>query len=175
LMKTPEKTKNESPDRESILEDERIIVRNSGEIPEIALYASLYYLTGDENGPGLILQDEELEVLYGAALERAREIVLRDLDPRNRDLPVYRGPARSMVNWHRLQKLCARINRPCTGFNRKVSRALIEFLEDEMREVGAGRRASSVNCSAGDLEKYCRELSLHPSSLPSGWSGLCLK
>jgi hypothetical protein len=172
-MKTTGKTKNEIPDRKSILEDELIIVRNSGEIPEIALHSSLYYLTEDEDGPGLVLQDEELEVLYSAALERAREIVLRDLNPQNRGLALYRGPARSMVNWYRLQKFCARINRPCPGFNKKVAGSLIKFLEAEMRDVGAGRRTSSVNCSAGELEEYCRKLSLHPSLLPSGWSGLC--
>ena len=162
-------------DRKGLLEEECILVRNSGEIPEIALHTSLYYLTEDEDGPRLTLEDKELEALYEAALERAREIVLRDLDPGNRDLCMYRGPARSMVNWRRLQEFCGRINRSCPGFSETVSRSLIAFLEAELRDVRAGRRASSVNCSAGELERFCRELSLQPSSLPSGWADLCRK
>ncbi|HHO47006.1 MAG TPA: hypothetical protein ENN06_00875 [Desulfobacteraceae bacterium] len=174
-MKTAEKKQNETPDRQSLLEDELILVRNSGEIPEIALHASLYYLTEDADGPKLVLQDQELEALYGVALERAREIVLRDLEPRNRTLTIFRGPARSMVNWRRLQDFCARIHRCCPGFDKRVAGALIKFLEAEIRDVGAGRRTSSVNCSAGELERYCRELSLHPSFLPAGWTELCMK
>lgn len=174
-MKTAEKKQKETPDRQSILEDELLLVRNSGEIPEIALHASLYYLTGDEDGPKLVLGDEEREALYSAALERAREIVLRDLEPRNRTLPIFRGPARSMANWRRLQDFCARIQRCCPGFNKRVAGALITFLEAEIRDVGEGRKTSSVNCSAGELERYCGVLSLHPSFLPAGWTELCTK
>ena len=162
-------------DRKSLLEDELILVRNSGEIPEIALHGSLYYLTADEDGPRLILEAGEVEALYAAALERAREIVLRDLNPRSRDLPIYRGLARSMVNWRRLQKFCGRINRSCPGFHATVARSLVEFLETELQDVRSGRRASSVNCSAGEMTGYCRELSLPLSALPSGWSELCRK
>ncbi|MHB8808491.1 MAG: class I SAM-dependent methyltransferase [Desulfobulbaceae bacterium] len=160
-------------DRQALLEEESIILRNSGEIPEIALHSSLYFLTEDEAGPLLALQEDELELLYSAALARAREIVLRDLDPHNRDLRIYRGVARSMVNWQRLRKFCNRINRQCPGFREQVAAALRTFLHNEMREVRAGRRASSVNCCARDLDSYCRELSLEISSLPPGWATLC--
>jgi hypothetical protein len=160
-------------DRKALLEEELIIVRNSGEIPEIALHSSLFFLTEDEEGPRLRLREDELQALYQEALARAREIVLRDLDPRNRDLRIYRGVARSLVNWQRLQKFCGRISRQCPGFRETVALALLAFLDNELREVRAGKRASSVNCSAGDLEAYCRELSLEISSLPPGWAALC--
>jgi hypothetical protein len=160
-------------DRETLLEEELIILRNSGEIPEIALHASLYFLTEDEEGPRLSLREDELQLLHQAALERAREIVLRDLDPCNRDLRIYRGVARSRVNWQRLQRFCGRINSQCPGFRETVARALLAFLENELREVRAGKRASSVNCSARDLEAYCRELSVEMTLLPSGWRSLC--
>jgi hypothetical protein len=159
-------------DRKALLGDELIIVRNSGEIPEIALHASLYFLTEDENGPRFTLREDELQLLYDAALARAKEIVLCDLDPRNRDLSIYRGIARSLVNWQRLQKFCGRINRPCPEFRETVAPALLAFLENELREVQAGR-VSSVNCSAKDLEAYCRELSMEKTLLPAGWSCLC--
>lgn len=160
-------------DRKALLEEELIIVRNSGEIPEIALHSSLFFLTEDEEGPRLRLREDELQALYQAALARAREIVLRDLDPRNRDLRIYRGVARSLVNWQRLQKFCGRINRQCPGFREMVARELLAFLDNELREVRTGNRTSSVNCSAGDLEAFCRELSLEVSLLPADWAALC--
>lgn len=160
-------------DREALLEEELIILRNSGEIPEIALHSSLYFLTEDEQGPRLTLREGELQLLYTAALARAREIVLRDLYPHNRDLRIYRGVARSLVNWQRLQRFCGRINRQCPGFRETVARALLAFLDNELREVRAGQRVSSVNCSARDLEIYCRELLVERSLLPAGWRSLC--
>ncbi|HBI15374.1 MAG TPA: hypothetical protein DDY20_07660 [Desulfobulbaceae bacterium] len=160
-------------DRKALLEEELIILRNSGEIPEIALHASLKFLTEDEEGPRLTLREDELHLLHKAALARAMEIVLRDLDPRNRDLRIYRGVARSLVNWQRLQKFCDRINRPCPGFRETVAQALLVFLDNELREVRAGKRASAVNCSASDLEAFCRELSVEMALLPPGWRSLC--
>lgn len=160
-------------DRQALLEEELILVRNSGEIPEIALHSSIYFLTEDEEGPHLSLREEELELLYQAALDRAREIVLRDLEPRNRDLRLYRGVARSRVNWQRLQNFCRRVSRECPCFRETVARELLAFLDNELQEVRAGQRLSSVNCSAADLEAYCRELGLAPSALPAGWASLC--
>jgi len=162
-----------SADRAEILEEELIILRNSGEIPEIALHTSLFYLTEDEDGPQITLEAHEQQALCEAALARACEIVLRDLDPANRDLRIYRGPARSMANWYRLQKLCARMGLACPGFRETVAGLLVAFLATELQEVGAGCRTSSVNCTARDIEKYCRELGLDLSALPRGWQNLC--
>lgn len=162
-------------ERESILDEEVIILRNSGEIPEIALHSTLYYLEEDENGPRISLREEELEILYEAALERARKIVLRDLDPDNRDLRMYRGPARSIVNWQRLQNFCRRINRETPGFDKIVSRALVSFLRREMKDVGAAVRVSSVNCSRRQMLSFVAELGLDADFLPAGWQALCKK
>jgi hypothetical protein len=161
--------------REDLLEEECIILRNSGEIPEIALQTSLFYLTEDKEGPRITLKEHERQALYAAALKRAREIVLRDLDPQNRDLPFYRGVARSIVNWHRLQNLCSRINRQCPGFEEEVAGALRSFLEKEVEEVQTGCRSSSINCTAHDLKKFCLHLGLDPAELRDGWHMLCLK
>lgn len=161
--------------RKSILEEEVIILRHSGEIPEIAMYSSLYYLEKDEEGPKLSLQQEELHILYEAALERAREIVLRDLNPEHRDLSMYRGLARSIVNWHRLQNFCRRINRECPGFNDLVLQSLVSFLRQEVQDVAASERVSSVNCSAKELCLFVEALSADIDSLPQGWMSLCTK
>ena len=160
-------------DREAILEEEVIILRNSGEIPEIALHSSLYYLEEDNEGPQMTLRQEELHLLYDAALERAQEIVLRDLNPDNRDLGIYRGPARSITNWYRLQSFCQRIDRTCPGFAETVSQALLCFLQKECEDQKSAVRPSSINCSAKEIETFCRELGINPRKLPDGWEVLC--
>ena len=160
-------------DRGTILEEEIIILRNSGEIPEIALHSSLYYLEEDSEGPQINLQEEELHLLYDAALERAQEIVLRDLDPANRNLSIYRGPARSITNWYRLKSFCKRINRTCPGFNETVSNALLRFMQQECEDLLSSLRRSSVNCSAQEIERFCDELGIDPSVLPENWKTLC--
>ena len=160
-------------ERESLLEEEILIVRHSGEIPEIALYSSIYYLTEDSEGPRINLYEAELQSLYDAAIERACEIVLRDLDPDNRDLGMYRGPARTIYNWRRLQRLCRRINRNCPGFDETVTRALIAFIHREMKDVQSCRRCSSVNCSVSELQSFLDELCIDQKKLPSEWTTLC--
>ncbi len=160
-------------DRESILEEEILILRNSGEIPEIALYTSLYYLEEDEEGPQLSLHDGELYLLYDAAIARAREIVLRDLDPANRDLSLYRGPTRSIVNWYRLQNLCRRIGMECQGFKEKVSHAFLFYMEREFTDTQQELRISSVNCTAEEIRLFCEQLCIDMDSLPDGWTCLC--
>lgn len=160
-------------DREAILEEEVIILRNSGEIPEIALHTTLYYLEEDAEGPKIRLLDEELDMLYDAALARAREIVLRDLDPANRDLGIYRGLARSIVNWNRLQDFSRRINRFCKGFDETVSEALLQFLQTECKDCGRNIRSSVINCTADEICAFCAELHLDVKILPEGWACLC--
>jgi len=160
-------------DRASLLEEEILIVRHSGEIPEIALYSSFYYLTEDSEGPQITLHEFELQALYDAAIKRACEIVLRDLDPDNRDLGLYRGPARTIYNWHRLQNFCRRINRECPGFTETVAKALVDFINREMQDVQLSMRCSSVNCSERELQSFIAELCIDPGTLPSGWASLC--
>ena len=160
-------------DREAILEEEVIILRHSGEIPEVALHSSLYYLEEDDEGPKITLGEEELDLLYDAALARAQEIVLRDLDPINRDQSIYRGPARSIANWHRLQSFCQRINRTCPGFKETVSLALLCFLQKECEDRALSNRLALINCSAEEIRLFCSELSIDPDSLPDGWTRLC--
>jgi len=162
-------------DRLLLLEEEYLIVRYSGEIPEIALHATFYYLCEDPEGPRIALSDEERRGLEDGALKRSREIVLRDLDPGNRDLGLYRGPKRSVYNWRRHQNLCARMCRQDTSFKEVVREALLTFLEQEVEDVSSGSRMSSINCTADELVCFVDELDCSLDSLPSDWHRLCCR
>ena len=160
-------------ERMAILEEEIIILRDSGEIPEIAFHSTLHYLTEDTEGPAMVLTGEELELLQDAALSRYREIVLRDLNPENRDLGIYRGVRRSIYNWQRMQDFCKRIGRNCSFLKKTAGAALVRFLEQELADVRSGRRSSSVNCSAEQLLGFAVLLDVDPDSLPGDWQKLC--
>ncbi|BCO10056.1 hypothetical protein GF1_24320 [Desulfolithobacter dissulfuricans] len=163
-----------SGERSQIIEDEIFILRDSGEIPEIALHATLHYLTEDPDGPGLSLHPEEYHALLDAAAARFRDIVLRDLEPSNRDLSIYRGIARTIINFHRFKSFCQRTGHDWGSFPDLLRDRLVHFLENELEEVGRGERASSVNCTVETLEGFLVELEMDPALLPEGWEQLCL-
>ena len=160
-------------EREYILEEEYLLVRHSGEIPEVALHASLHYLCEDEEGPAFILSAEELQLLHDAVLDRYREIILRDLDVANRDLSLYRGVNRALFNWRRFVRFSVQIYVPYTDFQREAGRALLTYLQREVADIHSGVRASSVNCSALTLQTFVDALELDPKALPDGWTFLC--
>jgi len=64
-----------------LLEDEWYHVRYSGEIPEVALHSSLFYLTDDPDGPKLELETEHIHFLHEAVVARYYEIIVRDITP----------------------------------------------------------------------------------------------
>ena len=163
---TPEK-------RTAILEEETFILRDSGEIPEIAFHSTLHFLTEDEEGPAMFLTSEELKLLQDAALFRYREIVLRDLDPANRDLSLYRGVCRTIYNWQRMLDFCNRIGRDASSFKKTVGEALVGFLVRELADVKNGSRISSINCSVQQLLDLAAMLDISADSLPAGWQNLC--
>ena len=72
-------------DKKAYIAEEAFMVLHSGEIPEIALHSSLYYLTEDPEGPGLILTAADILPLKQEVVKRYQEIILRDLEPKNRD------------------------------------------------------------------------------------------
>lgn len=155
------------------LADELLIVRHSGEIPEVALHGSLYYLTRDPDGPGLVLSEAEIMALKGMVAERYREIIGRDLAPANRDRPLYRGVARAAVNWRRLEKFCAREGLAAEAWRREIRAALLAFLQTETAEVAAKKRRPSINCPARELRAFAAAVGLSPTDLPPGWEKLC--
>jgi hypothetical protein len=160
-------------DKKTYIEEETFIVRHSGEIPEVIYHGSLYYLTEDPTGPGIELAPEDTKPLSQAVVERYREIVLRDLEPANRDKGLYRGLARCLANWQRLEKFCARERLDFLVIQNEAAIALQEFLSNEINDVVNGNRSSCINCSAKKIEILVNSLGRSVDDLPEGWQELC--
>ena len=156
------------------LDNEWYVVRHSGEIPEIALHSALYYLTEADEGPKLHLSPHHIHFLQKAAADRFYEIILRDLAPENKDLPIYRGLQRTIFNYHRFVNFCARQQLDCGNFVHEVAGALLIFLAIESVGVSKNRKTPSINCTFKDLNTLARQLGLVEDSLPDGYSVLCL-
>jgi len=161
------------PDTESLLAEERLIVRHSGEIPEIAFHGSLYYLCEDPAGPRLTLSQEDLDSLRQQVVARYREILLRDLTPENRDATIYRGLKRCIFNWERLGKFCGRQEMTVEDVRLEIAEALRSFLHQEADEVRAGLRQSCLNCTREELDAFAREIRVKPEELPEELEKLC--
>ncbi|MBU0960046.1 MAG: hypothetical protein KKD01_07510 [Proteobacteria bacterium] len=160
-------------ERRDILADEWLIVRNSGEIPEIAYYSSLYYLTEDDDGPCITLSEEEIQVLKEAAVERCQEIVLRDMLLENFHKTIYRGIKRSIYNWQRYQTFCRRQSLSLHGFRPIVARTFLLFLEQGVGAAGSSLPQSFINCSLNELIRFGEELGVEAEQLPAGTDRFC--
>lgn len=160
-------------DKDSLLSEEALLIIDGGEIPEVALHSSVYYLTVDPEGPGLTLEPADLLLLKEIVVKRYGAIILRDLTHENRDRRIYRGVARSAVNWQRLKRFAHREGLSVAAVRREVAEALRVFLRRELAYVANGRRTSCVNCNASSLEELARDVGLDPDHLPDGWRTLC--
>ncbi|MEE4166526.1 MAG: hypothetical protein V2I35_11055 [Desulfocapsaceae bacterium] len=162
-----------SAEFETLLENEWYAVRHSGEIPEIALCSSLYYLAEDRSGPCRQLSAAQNRKLVEAAELRYKEIVLRDLQPANRGTRAYRGVKRSIVNWTRYETFCRRQRLDPISLRHETAAALLVFLAGETVDVQRGRRVSSINCSFSELRAFAERLGLDGSMLPRGTAEIC--
>jgi len=160
-------------DKAEYLAEEVFVVLHSGEIPEVTFHESLYYLTGDTEGPGLSLNSNDIIPLKLAVLKRYREIILRDLGLENRDKDIYRGLARCLANWQRLRKFCTREKLEYSEIQSEVAKSLQEFLQQEIIDVQSGNRSSSINCSQAEIEELAFSLGFLTDELPEGWQELC--
>lgn len=161
-------------DKNFLIEEEMIIVRNSGEIPEIAYHGSLYYLTKDPEGPKIELKSNDLYKLKNQVVARYKEIMLRDLTPENRDKNIYRGLKRTIVNWDRLCTFCDREDHHMEGVQKVIASALRNFLHQEMADLQNGTRKSCINCAEKTLSSFIKEIGVDPALLPKGWQEICL-
>jgi len=159
--------------KQAHIAEEAFIVETSGEIPEVAMHSSIYYLTEDPDGPALQLDSEDILLLKQAVAKRYRAIILRDLDPGNRDKGIYRGLARCAHNWQRLLKFCAREKIAFGAYRVKTAEALQRFLLQEIADTESGIRTSSINCSSEVVENLAGSLGLAVADLPQGWRMLC--
>lgn len=156
------------------ISNEWFVVRHSGELPEVALHASLHFLTEADDGPKIFLAEAQLLELQEAALERYREIVLRDLTPENRDTTMYRGVKRSIVNYRRYRQFCQRQGlEATTRFSEEVAAALLFFLVAEAADAGKHTRQPTLNCSFHELNDFAVELGLEPEKFPAELANLC--
>ncbi|MEE4243424.1 MAG: hypothetical protein V2I36_18330 [Desulfopila sp.] len=157
-----------------LLEDEWYHVRYSGEIPEIALHSSLYYLTEDKDGPRIVLEEDDCRKLNDAAMLRYKEIILRDITQENRDTTIYRGVLRSISNWRRYKRFCYRHELQVDLIRDEVAQSLMMFLRTEIAQVQAGERQSCINCTFEDLQSFALELEVSLADLEKDLRPICL-
>lgn len=160
--------------KEIYLEDEVFIIEDAGgEMPEVAMHGSLYFLCSDPEGPGLSLKKQDWLPLKIAVINRYQTIILRDLQPENRKKSIYRGVKRSAINWQRMKLFADRENLAIDHVRRRVAAALVSFLEQEARSVYRDGETSCINCSSRTLHGFATELGLCSADLAGGWQDLC--
>lgn len=157
----------------SCFQDELLIVRHSGEIPEVALHGSLFFLSADPDGPGLKLSPDKILELKKMAVHRYQEIIARDLNPENREQGIYRGLTRCIANWQRMALFCRKENFGVETLRKETANLLISFMKNEANDVLRKKKPSSINCQQAELENFAAELGLKPEDLPAGWTELC--
>ncbi len=180
-----------SASRPAVLEDEWLIVRHSGELPEIALHSALYSLTNDPQGPRLQLTLEEIEYLQDAALARCQEIILRDLCYQNRHLSIYRGLQRAIFNWRRFLAFCQRqetavyhciksgttqcrsLQGRIMSDRRATARALLHLLQQSGQSGQTDSMSVIFNCTLQDFTRFALELEIADNQLPPALHLFC--
>ena len=163
----------QAPDK-TILEAELLIIRHSGEIPEVALHGSIFFLTRDPQGPRLALGEDDFRLMKEKVVERYLEMIDRDLEPENRNLCIYRGLARCAINWQRMSRFCSRESISMDSMKENISKRLILFIKIEKGDVKRGKK-SSINCCENTLGEFAESLGLNLQKLPAGWQELCHK
>jgi len=158
---------------EEYIDEEVFFIERSGEMPEVAYHSSLFFLTRDEDGPGVSLSDKQLLPMKKAVISQYADIMRRDLNPENRDKRIYRGLERCVANWERLNTFCARAGLSADFLKEEMATRLRAFLDNEVKECSSGQRHSSINCNSSRLKKFAGELGLKTSDLPPGWQQLC--
>lgn len=146
-----------------VLENEWYIVRYSGETPEIAYNSAVYQLSRAQDGPRISLTDEQVELLRNAAVDRFIEIILRDLQHFNSTKSIYRGIARSIVNYRRFCTFCSRQQLAVNQVRPQLAEALLDFLRTETTRLQCGDQSTIINCSYIELQSFAGELGLELS------------
>jgi hypothetical protein len=153
--------------KKNILSEEAFLILHSGEVPEVAYYGSIHYLTEDPEGPLLNIEQRDIISLEEAAVQRYRTIILRDLTPENRDRSIYRGLKRCAANWKRLVNFSDKISIDISSIRKEVIDALKDFLSQEIMDVSSGKRKTCINCSYSVLTEFTYGLGLSRDDLPA--------
>lgn len=150
--------KSSTEDIKELLENEWYVVRYSGEVPEIAYNSAIYFLTRSAKGPKLRLTKEQEMELKLAAVQRYREIVIRDLQLSNLEKPIYRGIARSICNYQRFCNFCSRQAIDPGDVKMTAADALRLFLEGIADGLQKSTWTTELNCTFDELSDYAEEL-----------------
>ena len=153
--------------KKNILSEEAFLILHSGEIPEVAYYGSIHYLTEDPKGPLLAIEPRDLMSLEEAVFQRYRTIILRDLTPENRDRSIYRGLKRCAANWKRLVSFSDKRSIDISSIRQEVIEALKDFLKQEVIDISSGKRKTCINCSYSVLTEFIYSLGLSRDDLPA--------
>lgn len=151
-----------------LIEDEKLIISHSGEIPEVAYHGSIYHLTEDPEGPLLKKQDIDLTSLKEAVILRYQTIIFRDIDHNNRDKRIYRGIARAIVNYNRLNKFATKESIDIQHIQDMIKKKVTEFLQQEIDEVTKSNRETCINCSLHELQEFLNKLRIENEKLLNG-------
>ncbi len=162
-------------ERRALLADEWLIIRDSGEIPEITFHSSLYFLTEEKDGPCLVLADEEIRNLQNAAIQRYNEIILRDITLENYHKTIYRGVRRSLYNWYRYQAFLLRQSVVDAAFLETGRKALLHFLEQGVASAGQELPEKFINCSLEELLELAGAFGVSPGRLPANIAQFCVQ
>jgi hypothetical protein len=162
-------------ERQALLEEELLLVRHSGEIPEVALHASLHYLCDDADGPGLQLTEQEIQALEVGVIARYQEIILRDLKVENRTLSMFRGIRRANHNWYRFVRFSDKIGLSPEEFRDHAANALLHYLQVTLIERRGDNDVPAVNCVPEALLTFAIALGIEEDRLPENWPSLCEK
>jgi len=160
--------------KKNILSEEAFLILHSGEVPEVAYYGSIHYLTEDPEGPLLNIGPLDLISLKEAVVQRYRTIILRDVTPGNRDRSVYRGLKRCAANWKRLVNFSDKRSIDISSIRKEVIDALKDFLSQEIMDVSSGKRKTCINCSYSVLTELACGLGLSKDDLPERVEMLCM-
>jgi len=162
-------------DVDELVENEWYIVRYSGEIPEIAYNSSIYFLTRATAGPMIALSESHLDRLKQAAVDRYKEIILRDLLHENVSKSIYRGVVRSICNYNRFTQFCRRQDLSPDKIRNVARQTLSEFLQIEFQLLASNNSTTVINCSFSELTSFAQTLGTSFLSEYSLFEPLCLE
>ncbi|MBW1670777.1 MAG: hypothetical protein JRF20_07395 [Deltaproteobacteria bacterium] len=160
-------------DKKHILSEEALLILNSGEVPEVAYYGSIHYLTEDPEGPCFNIEPQDLTSLEEAVVRRYRTIILRDVTLGNRGKSIYRGLKRCAANWKRLVNFSDKRSIDIFSIRKEVIEALKDFLSQEIVDLSSGKRKTCINCSYSVLTELAYGLGLSRNDLPARVKMLC--
>ena len=160
---------DEDVSRQELIADEAFMLADGGEMPEVAFHSAVYYLTRDEDGPRLQLEEEDVAILKEAVVRRYKAIVLRDLCPDNKNKSIYRGLKRSAANWQRLQLYAEQENIDLSHVQVQAAEALVKHEYDAVVCKG---EVCCVNCSPERLAAFAKSLGVTLESEVEEWHKL---